>query len=725
VARLYYKQGKDNFATPHMQEAFYGYVRWGAGAKSEQIKRHPGQILTTGLQPADTATNGPAPDSRVASYGVIHTRANSETTQSINAALDQQAIFKASQAIASNIDLSVLITEVTQIILQNSGGDRCALILPNETGTWQVRAIATAEETRLCAESFTDNLNVPAKLIQYVKNTQDIVVIDDLETPLPVIDDYLRQHQPKSVLGMPVLNQGRCIGMIALENRLTGGVFTEDRLVILDFLCTQAAISIQNSLLYQELEHSLQQAQTTSQELAETVALSKGQQHILALIAQGLTLTEILAEVALYIESQSHHRAYCSFLILEDGERLRHGAAPSLPAAYSALIDGIGIGPDVGSCGTAAYCKATVTVTDIATDPLWANFKKIASDFGLGACASTPILGGDGQVLATLAMYQPTAGEYTLHDRQLMEVATYLARIAIERHYADLELQQLNLQLIQDEKMVSLGNLVAGVAHEINNPLGFLNGSVSNAEDYLQDCFEHIALYQKHYPSPEVAIQNHGEEIDLDFLLDDLPKMLGTMRGAIDRIKKISNSLRIFSRADSESKSLVNLHEGLDSTLLILKYRLKGNERRPEIRIETDYGEIPEISCFPSQLNQVFMNILANAIDALDDASEHRSFEEIEAQPHRIIVRTFLEDDRVNVAISDNGPGIPDDVKAHIFDHLFTTKGIGKGTGLGLAIARQIIEETHGGTLGVQSEVGQGAEFCLRLPCSIGTSVEY
>ena len=397
---------------------------------------------------------------------------------------------------------------------------------------------------------------------------------------------------------------------------------------------------------------------------------------------------------------------------------MRHAAAPSLPASYNALIDGIPIGPEVGSCGSAAYCKASVTVTDIATDTLWANYL-VAVDFGLRACASTPILGAQGQVLATLAMYQPEPAEFTLHDRQLMEVATYLARIAIERHQADIELQQLNLQMIQGEKMATLGNLVAGVAHEVNNPIGFLNGSVENAKDYVQNLFEHLEIYQSQHPPNEV-VQESAEETDLEFILEDLPKLLDSMESATDRIKGISTSLRTFSRSDKEHKVRANLHEGLDSTLMILKYRLKANDKRPGIEVLKNYGDLPELDCFPGQLNQVFMNILANGIDVFDEVARDLSYSEIEAQPQRLTIKTarLTKKNVVKITIADNGTGMPPEVKERIFDHLFTTKGVGKGTGLGLAIVRQIVVEKHGGTVDCVSELGKGTKFIITLPLS-------
>ena len=282
------------------------------------------------------------------------------------------------------------------------------------------------------------------------------------------------------------------------------------------------------------------------------------------------------------------------------------------------------------------------------------------------------------------------------------------------------KLQQSQLQIVQTEKMASLGNLVAGIAHEVNNPIGFLNGSINNAKDYVQDLLGHLALYQEHYPHPSIPIQDHAENIDLELVSADLPKLLDSMQGATDRIKGISTSLRTFSRADTDRPVACNIHDGIDSTIMILKHRLKANEIRPEISVIKDYGDLPQVECYAGQLNQVFMNLLANAIDAVKELNQGRSFAEIKANPNQILIKTELLGDRVVVRIHDNGMGMTEEVKQRIFDHLFTTKGVGKGTGLGLAIARQIVTEKHNGILEVESKLGQGSEFAIVLPVKFG-----
>ncbi|MEO0535851.1 MAG: response regulator [Cyanobacteria bacterium P01_A01_bin.123] len=279
------------------------------------------------------------------------------------------------------------------------------------------------------------------------------------------------------------------------------------------------------------------------------------------------------------------------------------------------------------------------------------------------------------------------------------------------------QLKQSQLQLIQQEKFSALGGLVAGVAHEINNPVGFIAGNLKPAINYVQDVFGLLELYQTRFPEPGEEIFEEIEAIDLDYIREDLPKLLGSMQAGTDRIRSISRSLRTFSRADGDRKVPYNLHEGLESTLMILKHRLKANESRPAIEIIKDYGFVPEVDCFPSQINQVFMNLLANAIEALEESNQNRSFADIEASPNQIWIQIQFSADQkaVTVQIQDNGVGIPETIQSQLFDH-FTTKPMGQGTGLGLSIARQIVVTNHQGNIEVHSTPNQGATFMIQLP---------
>ncbi|MBW4579836.1 MAG: PAS domain-containing protein [Tildeniella nuda ZEHNDER 1965/U140] len=287
------------------------------------------------------------------------------------------------------------------------------------------------------------------------------------------------------------------------------------------------------------------------------------------------------------------------------------------------------------------------------------------------------------------------------------------------------ELQQAQAQMVQSEKMSSLGQLVAGVAHEINNPVNFIYGNLTYANEYTQDLLNLLDLYQQHYPAPAPQIKAVADAIDIQFVITDLPRLLTSMKVGADRIQKIVASLRTFSRMDEAEFKAVNLHEGIDSTLMILQSRLKAQQlrgqgreyTRPEIEIVKAYGELPLVECYAGQLNQVFMNILSNAIDALDEGDAQRDAAAMEQHPSMIRICTeLLADDRVTIAIADNGTGIPEAARQRLFDPFFTTKPVGKGTGMGLSISYQIVTERHGGSLRCLSSPGQGTEFIIEIP---------
>ncbi len=281
------------------------------------------------------------------------------------------------------------------------------------------------------------------------------------------------------------------------------------------------------------------------------------------------------------------------------------------------------------------------------------------------------------------------------------------------------ELQASQAQLIEKEKMSALGELMAGIAHELNHPIGSISHNSQYLEVYIKDILYFLFLYQKYYPNPAEEILENAEDIDLDFVIKDLPNLITSMKLSSERIKFLSKSLRTFSRSElnNDKKVICAVHNHIDNTLLILNHRLKGNNFRPAIEVVKKYGHLPEIECFPGQLAQVFMNLIANAIDAIDEFVKKSEFYKFKLQP-QIIIHSGINQDKTGVIIriKDNGVGMSEEVKAKIFDQLFTTKAVGKGTGLGLSIAYKIMVKNHGGKLWCESTLGKGSEFIMELP---------
>ena len=295
--------------------------------------------------------------------------------------------------------------------------------------------------------------------------------------------------------------------------------------------------------------------------------------------------------------------------------------------------------------------------------------------------------------------------------KELKQSELELRQKALDLEVALQQIHKSQSQLVQNEKMSSLGQLVAGIAHEINNPVNFVYGNLVHADRYTKEILELLSLYQKHYSPPAKTVKDFENEIEIDFIKDDLPKLLTSMKVGADRIQKIVLSLRNFSRMDESDIKEVDIHEGIDSTLMILQSRLKAKSDRPEISIKKNYDRLPLVECYAGQLNQVFMNVLSNAIDALEESSG------IIKRKLQITINTKRIDyHRVEIKVIDNGNGIPESARAKLFDPFFTTKDVGKGTGLGLAISYQIVVDKHNGNLSFSSDLGQGTEFVIIIP---------
>ena len=404
------------------------------------------------------------------------------------------------------------------------------------------------------------------------------------------------------------------------------------------------------------------------------------------------------------------------------------------------LLQNICYDPIGGPCGEVLIADEYFCPREIQT--LFPNhpvLSALEADSYVGVCLKNT----NGDILGNLIVID----SYPILDHQLYEsiLKIFAARAAaeLERQRAMIELERLNdeleqrveqrtaalqetlrelkrtqAHLIQNEKMSSLGQLIAGIAHEINNPNTFIVGNVSHISNYTYHLLELIRQYQQVVRDPSPEIQQALVACDLDFVQQDLPRLLGSMQTGSDRIQELVNSFRNFARLGESPKKIADLHEGIDSTLILLSYRLRSSARRSEIEVIKHYGNLPKVECAPGQLNQVFMNILTNAIDAIDDQAAH-----LQSEPC-IQIHTEVVDHSIVIRITDNGKGIKPDLQKHLFEPFFTTKSIGKGTGLGLATSYQIVVDQHQGNLSCRSIETEGTEFTIEIPIPAETVVE-
>ena len=542
AAKFYLAWGKERVAIGYMQEAYYAYVRWGAKAKAAQLERQCPQLLSALALPPQSVGSSTSPTLL------------EHPTPSQTAWLDLPSVMKAAQAISQEIGLEKLLATLMQIAIANAGAQtghfvRC------QRSQWMVVAKADQSQSNSLNVQLDSYLDLPHSIIYSVARTRKTAVFENLCTIAQFAGDrYVTTHQPKAVLCLPVSRQGQLVGVLYLENNLTVGAFTHDRIEILQLLTSQAAISLENARLYQQSEN------------------------------------------------------------------------------YSQMLE----------------------------------------------------------------------AEVTLKTQVLKQKAQDLEQ-ALE------DLKRTQAQLVHTAKMSSVGQMVAGVAHEINNPINFIRGNLTYTQRVIEDLSDLISLYEYKYPQLDPDIQALREDIDFDFVMEDVAKVLHSMTVGSDRIGQIVLSLRNFARLDESETKTVDIHSGIESTLLVLSSRLQTDEHPRRIEVVKSYSRLPPVTCAPGQLNQVFLNILNNAIDAIRERPEG------DLKPEIYIQTEMVAGDRIRIAISNNGSPIAPEIQNQIFDPFFTTKPVGQGAGLGLFTSYSIVQQ-HQGSLEVRSTLIEKTEFSIILP---------
>ena len=623
--------------------------------------------------------------------------------------------------IRESLDLDTILATTVQQIRELLQLDRCLFFwyLPHESSpVWDV--ISEAKNTDLHSLLGLYSVNPTASLAQQIGNLE-IIRIDNVEALTDAAErNFLRYVGLNSLLDIPVQTQSGKIGAILCGACSGVRLWRDEEVELLMAVGTQLAIAINQAELYEKSRLAAAESKATA--MQQKLLNQLGSQ-----IRASLDLDTILATTVQQIRHLLQLDRCLFMWYTSDGETAAWDVVHE--AKNDDLLPLLGYYP-AEVTGTLAQKIANLEIYQI--DDVAAFSDPVEREFflqvGYKSVLNLPVKSAGGLTgvvgcTSCREVHRWTTDEVDLlsaicdqlsiaiSQSELYTQSVDSARIAQEQaaklEVTLCELQQAQTQLVQAEKMSSLGQMVAGIAHEINNPVSFIFGNLTYTEEYARNLMKLVQMYRDEYPEPSPAIQEEIEVLELDFVLDDLPKMLSSMQMGATRIRDIVRSLRNFSRLDESDMKKVNIHEGIDSTLMILEHRLKVQPEHPAIQVVKEYGQLPLVECYAGLLNQVFMNIIANAIDALQEPLEN---------PGIIRIRTEVEGTFALIKIADNGAGMTDQVKQRIFDPFYTTKRVGSGTGMGLAISHSIIVEKHKGEIKCFSVVGKGTEFRIEIP---------
>ena len=648
--------------------------------------------------------------------------------------------------IRSTLDLKTILQTIVREVRNLLDTDRAVIYQFNRGWQGQVVVEAVTSNTHsILGEIYNDEC-FPQEYTKLYQEGRIRAVNDVSQSDLHACHiEFLQNIQVQANLVVPIRRSDQLWGLLITHECHSPRVWKVEEIDLLQQLADEAAIAIHQAELYEQSCSAAATATATAEQLEQAAEQQQALFTVITKIRESLDLDTIFKATTTEVRQLLNADRVAVFCLysasgLEDDEFVSEDVSPGFKSVVGTKV----YDRNFSERYAQLYQQGRIqVVNDLYKAELSDCHIDLLEQFQVRAHIVVPLLkGGAGTgtppILWGLLCIHQCSEPRSWSDSEIefvTQIATQLgvaiqqAELLAQTQYqaqqlscALLDLQKTQTQLIQTEKMSSLGQLVAGVAHEINNPVNFIYGNITHLGQYAQDLLDMLELYQQHYSNPAPEILDKAEEIDLDFLAEDLPKTLSSMNIGADRIRQMVLSLRNFSRIDQAERKPVDIHEGIDSTLLILQHRLKPTPHSSGIKVIKEYAKLPPVECFAGQLNQVFMNVISNAIDALEQRDESRTLQENKDSPSQIMIRTFKVDDNEDglphavVQISDNGPGMSEAVLSQVFDPFFTTKPVGKGTGLGLSISYQIVVEKHSGVFKCNSYPGQGTEFWIEIP---------